>query len=262
MDTGSCINALRRFFGIRGPAKQLRSDCGTNFIGASRELGFVKDPEKHLSILRYLSGQGCTWDFNPPHVSHMGGAWERMIGMTRRILDSMFLQNRQSHLTHEVLCTFLTEVSAILNARPLVPISSDPEMPFLLSPAMLLTQKTGVSAPPGNFTRNDLFKSQWRQVQAMANEFWTRWRREYLPTLQNRRKWAHPSRNLQIGDIVLLKENQLSRNEWPMGLITSVFPSSDGTIRKIEVKTASQGISKNFIRPITEVILIVPKKDG
>ena len=40
MDTSSFINALRRFFSVRGPAKQLRSDCGTNFIGACRELGF------------------------------------------------------------------------------------------------------------------------------------------------------------------------------------------------------------------------------
>ncbi len=38
MDSSSFINALRRFFAIRGPAKQLRSDCGTNFVGACKEL--------------------------------------------------------------------------------------------------------------------------------------------------------------------------------------------------------------------------------
>lgn len=36
MDTSSCINALSRFFAIRGTAKQLMSDCGTNFIGACK----------------------------------------------------------------------------------------------------------------------------------------------------------------------------------------------------------------------------------
>lgn len=75
MDTPSCINALRRFFALRGPAKQLRSDCGTNFIGACKELGMDK------TVQRYLSEQGCSWEFNPPHSSHMGGSWERLIAI-------------------------------------------------------------------------------------------------------------------------------------------------------------------------------------
>lgn len=38
MTTSSFINALRRFFFIRGPAKLLHSDRGTNFVGACKEL--------------------------------------------------------------------------------------------------------------------------------------------------------------------------------------------------------------------------------
>jgi hypothetical protein len=187
MDTSSCINALRRFFALRGPAKQLRSDCGSNFIGACKELGMDK------KVQRYLSEQGCSWEFNPPHSSHMGGSWERMIGIARRILDSMFLQ-LNTRLTHEVLCTLMAEVTAIINARPLVPVSSDPEQPFILSPSMLLTQKTGVPPPPGDFSDKDLYTKQWRQVQALANQFWIRWSREYLPCLQHRQKWTVPRR--------------------------------------------------------------------
>ena len=65
--------------------------------------------------------------FNPPHVSHKGGAWERMIGITRRILDCMLLEQRKSHLTDEVLTILMAEVTAIMNARPLIPVSSDPD---------------------------------------------------------------------------------------------------------------------------------------
>lgn len=71
LDTSSCINALRRFFAIRGPVKQFRSDCGTNFIGASKELGFskiVKDPE----MQKYLNNCSCTWEFNPPMLHTWG----------------------------------------------------------------------------------------------------------------------------------------------------------------------------------------------
>lgn len=259
MDTSSCINALRRFFAIRGPAKQLRSDHGTNFVGASNELGLSKQ-QQGSSIQRYLSEQGCSWEFNPPHSSHMGGSWERMIGVARRILDSMLLQHH-IRLSHEVLCTLMSEVSAIINARPLVPVSADPDAPFILTPAMLLTQKVGAPPPPGDFLDTDLHRSQWRQVQALASMFWTRWRHEYLPTLQSRRKWVEDRRNLREGDVVLLKDSQAARNEWPMALVTSTFPSQDGKVRKVEVKTTTQGSQKKFLRPVSEVILLLPKED-
>ncbi|KAI2644797.1 Paraneoplastic antigen-like protein 5 [Labeo rohita] len=221
MDTSSCINALRRFFALRGSAKQLHSDCGTNFIGACKELGMDK------TVQRYLSEQGCSWEFNPPHSSHMGGSWERLIGIARRILDSMFLQLK-TRLTHEVLCTLMAEVTAIINARPLLPVSADPEQPFILSPSVLLTQKTGVPPPPGDFSDKDLYTKQWRQVQALANQFWTRWSREYLPCLQHRQKWTVPRRNLQVGDLVLLRDKQVARNCWPMARISAVYPGKDG----------------------------------
>lgn len=176
LDATSCINALRRFFAIRGPAKELRSDRGTNFIAASSEPGMVQTEEKQARVLKYLHDIGCTWLFNPPHASHIGGVWERMIGVACRVLDAMLLQNKKTHLKHEVLCTLMAEVSAIINVRPLVPILSDPSSPTLLSPAMLLTQKPGLSAPLGDFTGKDLLKYQWKQIQALANEFWSRWK--------------------------------------------------------------------------------------
>ncbi|XP_028254480.1 uncharacterized protein LOC114430714 [Parambassis ranga] len=88
MSTSSFINALRRFFAVRGPAKLLRSDRGTNFVGASKELGIHYND---ASLTNYLQDKGCSWEFNPPHSSHMGGSWERLIGIARRILDAILL---------------------------------------------------------------------------------------------------------------------------------------------------------------------------
>ena len=145
MDTSSFINAFRRFQSIRGPVKHLRSDRGTNFIGASKDLEIPSNTDEK-AMERFLIEHGCTWTFNTPHSSHMGGVWERMIGITRRILDSMLMQMRSSKLTHDMLTTFLAEVTAIVNNRPLVnnlPVSTDPADPFILTPASLLTQKVG-----------------------------------------------------------------------------------------------------------------------
>ncbi|XP_072313848.1 uncharacterized protein [Eucyclogobius newberryi] len=203
MDTTSFINALRRFFSIRGPVKQLRSDCGTNFTGACRELSFDNNIPTDPKFKSFLNNSDCTWVFNPPHSSHMGGSWERMIGIARKILDSQLLQLGTRHLTHDVLITYLAEVVAIMNAQPLVPVSSDPESPFILTQATLLTQKMGeLSAPQGDFDEKDLLREQWRRVQSLANSFWHRWRKEYLSTLQCRRKWRSKRPNLKQGDVV------------------------------------------------------------
>ncbi|XP_073763460.1 uncharacterized protein [Danio rerio] len=260
MDTSSFINSLRRFFALRGAAKLLRSDCGTNFVSACRELQVSKLGCHNKEINNYLEDSGCQWLFNPPHASHMAGSWERMIGVSRRILDAMLLHHGNAKLTHEVLVTFMAEVTAIVNARPLTAVSTDPEHPEILTPAMLLTQKVGVPpVPPGQFDNHDLFRAQWRRVQYLANVFWGRWKREYLSGLQHRRKWMTPKPNLQVGDVVLLKEGQEKRNDWPLGLITRTFPSKDDMVRKIEVKVIRNGEKRLYLRPISEVVLLVSR---
>ena len=260
MDTSSFINALRRFFALRGPAKLLRSDCGTNFIGACRELGINSSGRQKESLDRFLADQGCEWHFNPPHASHMGGSWERMIGIARRILDAMLLQLGPAKLSHEVLSTLMAEVTAIMNARPLCAVSSDPDQPLILAPATLLTQKIGAPLdPPCESDDKDLFRSQWRRVQRLADMFWGRWRREYINSLQARTRWTTEKPNLREGDVVLLKDAQAKRNDWPLGLIAKTLPSEDGKVRKVLVKTTKAGERKQFLRPITEIILLLPK---
>lgn len=256
LDTSSFINALRRFLAVRGPVKSIRSDRGTNFVGACQALKIPSNID-HNGVKSYLSAQGCSWTFNPPHASHFGGTWERMIGLARRILDSMFLQLK-GQLTHEVLVTFMAEVAGIINARPLVPVTTDPDNSFILTPAALLTQKVNcVPAPPGEFGPSDLYKHQWRQVQHLSNTFWDRWRKQFLPTLQSRRKWQSSNPNIKSGDVVLLKDSQVQRNKWPLGLVTQTFQSKDGKVRQVEVKVIKPGGETLFVRPITEIVLLL-----
>ncbi|XP_055362121.1 uncharacterized protein LOC114849211 isoform X2 [Betta splendens] len=255
MSTDSFINALRRFFSIRGPAKLLRSDRGTNFVGACKELGLDMNEAK---VEKYFQERGCIWKFNPPHASHMGGSWERLIGVARRILDGMLVKNASTHLTHEVLSTFMAEVMAIINARPLVPVSTDPDCPTVLTPAILLTQKiSAVSAPSGNFSSGQLYGKQWKHVQHLADTFWKRWKGEYLSTLQTRKKWTDNRPNVQEGDVVLLKDAQVNRNEWPMGVVVKALPSKDNKVRKVEVRIAKEGTVKLFLRPVSDIVVLI-----
>ncbi|KAI3351107.1 hypothetical protein L3Q82_005671 [Scortum barcoo] len=103
-------------------------------------------------------------------------------------------------------------------SRPLLPVSSDPEVQLILTPSMLLTQKIGTSpTPPGNFSDANPLQTQWKRVQALAEMFWARWRQEYLSTLQSRQKWHTKKSNLKEGDVVLLKDKQARKKRMVNG---------------------------------------------
>ena len=258
MDTSCFINALRRFFALRGPATSLHSDCGTNFVGACNEFRQFYQIEANLKkVQSFLVTRDCTWNFNPPHASHMGGVWERLIGICRSILNSILAQYKVHKLTHETLTTFLTEVVAIVNSRPLVPVSTDPECPFNLSPNTILTQKPPLlfvdSVPPGS---RDSLSIQWKRVQHLSNQFWDRWKKEYLPILQPRKKWHQSKQNIKVGDVVLMYDKALHRNEWTLGIVTKCHSSSDSLIRKVDLKLGRT--EKVLTRPVHEIVLVLP----
>ncbi|VDI17881.1 Hypothetical predicted protein [Mytilus galloprovincialis] len=106
-----------------------------------------------------------------------------------------------------------------------------------------------------------MYYAQWKRVQYLSNVFWKRWRVEYLQTLKCRQKWTQERENIQEGDVVLLKDNQVNRLSWPMGIVTKTFPSADNLVRKVEiriVRTVDKDCVKPafFVRPVTELVLL------
>ena len=142
--------------------------------------------------------------------------WERQIRSIRNVMSGLIREH--GNRLEESLRTFLCKAESTINNRPLtVETLSDPLSEPSLSPNMLLPGKTRlVLPPPGEFKREDLHcRRKWRHTQHLAQEFWSRWSKEYLQQLQARIKWTRPKRNFKVGDVVLLKENQPLRNRWP-----------------------------------------------
>ena len=92
LETDSFINALRRFICRRGPVRQLRSDQGTNFIGAKKELREALQAMDQCKISSEMLKEDCDWvtfKMNPPSASHAGGVWERQIRTVRSVLTAL-----------------------------------------------------------------------------------------------------------------------------------------------------------------------------
>ena len=162
-------------------------------------------------------------------------------------------------LDEESFRTLMCEVEAVSNSRPLTTVSGEPGDLEPLTPNHILTTKsTVILPPPGEFQKNDVYmRRRWRRVQYLANLFWSRWKKEYLVVMQERRKWQHPQRNLIEGDIVIIREENVPRNAWSLALVVQVEQDAEGLVRSVVVKTRETTLR----RPINKLVLILPKEE-
>ena len=221
-------------------------------------------------VRSFLVERECDWfDFvmNVPSSSHMGGVWERQIRTARNVINALLLQ-AGTQLDEESLQTFLCETEAIVNSRPLtVSNLSTPTEAEPLTPNHLLTMKSRVLLPPpGEFQQADLYLvKRWRRVQYLVNQFWSRWRKEFLSTLQERKLWNNVRRNMQVGDIVLIKEDNIPRNLWRMACVNETYVDDDGLVRKVKLTVADPSLNQRgervrvtsiLERPIQKLVLL------
>ena len=246
LTTDSFINAVTRFVARRGPPRVIYSDNSSNFRGAETDVVHALKTWAQDRIGRELLQRDIQWYFNPPAASHQGGVWERLIRSVRRILHAMIGE----HLVNEeTLVTFLVEVEKILNSRPITRVSSDPSDLEPLTPNHILLQRHNPCSAPSEFEDSDKFQARWKRVHILANEFWARWVKEYLPMLQERQKWLKQRRNFQVGDLVIMKDTNTPRGQWPKALVQETFPDSDGVVRQVLVRSAT-GVFRRDVRKL------------
>ncbi|GFX25867.1 integrase catalytic domain-containing protein [Trichonephila clavipes] len=112
-------------------------------------------------------------------------------------------------MNFEELTTLMAQIEAVLNSRPLSPLSSDPNDFNPLTPGHFLTN-CAISSFPEPYTASDslFYHSRWKLVQSLRDKFWNRWSTEYLTYLQTRAKWSEQNPNLMENQLVLLKGSQ------------------------------------------------------
>ncbi|KAK9879018.1 hypothetical protein WA026_003831 [Henosepilachna vigintioctopunctata] len=232
------LMGFRRFLSRRGRCTNVYSDCGTNFIAASK---YVKQIMQHAS-----TEENICWHFNPPSSPHMGGIWEANIKSAKshiiRVIGCQIL-------TYEELNTLVARVEAVLNSRPLCPISTDPNDLSALTPGHFLTLEPLVTLPDPDYTNINLNRlSRWQLIVKLHRDFWNRWSREYLHTLQQRSKWNTQSNIAKIGDMVLIKKENSPPLTWTLGRIVQLFQGKDGVARVASVKTSNSLFKRPLVK--------------
>jgi hypothetical protein len=240
LTTESFLNALKRLISRRGMVSKLYSDNATNFIGSKNEL------QKRIQ-----SDHNIEWHFIPPRSPHMGGLWEANIKCVKNHLKRVI---GNANLTFEELYTVLTSIEAILNSRPLCPLSNDPNDLSYLTPGHFLVGEPLNAPAEFDLTDVNIHRlSRWQHVERIRQHFWKRWSNEYLTTLQQRTRWITSKDKVpHVGSLVLIKETNAPPLQWKLGRITQLHPGPDKVVRVVSVKCNSSEFKRsiNYLCPL------------
>ncbi|XP_055633918.1 uncharacterized protein LOC129774235 [Toxorhynchites rutilus septentrionalis] len=242
LTTAAFLAALRRFVSRRGLPAEIHSDNGLNFQGASNHLrelyDLLHDPTVAAKITSQTSQRGIIWKFIPPRAPNFGGLWEAAVKSLIRVLG-------KRQLSFEDMTTILTQVEAVMNARPLTPLSEDPDELDVLTPGHFLTGTSLLALPDPDYTDVATHRLQhYQQLQQLVQQHWKRWRREYISQLHNQNQRFPQATKLKIGQMVVLKEDNNAAIEWPLARIIEVYPGPDDVVRVVKLRTPSGAVYK------------------
>ena len=245
LDTDSFLRALDRFVARRGVPDDMWSDNGTNFVGADREIRQLRNSLDEQEVKKHASKKGMKWHFNPPGAPHFGGAFEALVKLVKRTL---YRTLANASLSDEELQTAFCQAEAMINSRPLTPLSSDPKDSPPLTPAHFLVGNVRTELEPAADGTESTYQKRWRRLQQVSLAFWRRWLKEYLPSLQPRTKWTEVRPDLKKGDIVLVQNPAAPRGDWPLGRVTRAFKGEDDRVRVVEVLSKGKVMKKPVVK--------------
>lgn len=230
LSTDAVILCIRNFINRRGLPTRIRSDRGTNFVGASKEM-FVLDGTR---LADECTRHGIDWEFNTPANPSAGGAWERMVRCVKNVL-AFTLKEKAPQV--ETLYSLLIEAENLVNSRPLTHLPIDNSDSEPLTPNHFLLGSPNIIQTPA-VNEKVCLRKQWQILQQLKQTFWRRWVLEYLPDLTRRTKWYQPVEPLKVGDVVVICDDNEARGEWKRGIVEEVFMAADGQVRSAVVRTS------------------------
>ena len=213
------------------------------------------DIRHKLSVEYGVSFQTC-----PVGAHYMHGKVERKIRMVRTSIAKELNNQRLSLIQWETLGQ---QIANSINNLPLGlgNKSEDLENLDILTPNRLLLGRNNNRGP----TAPLVLSSDVKKIVQMNNDIFSVWFNSwlisYVPTLMESPKWFKNDRNLAEGDVVLFsKSDKEFENLYQYGIVTSVFFSKDGRIRKVEIEyvNSSETVRRKTIRGCRDVIVVHP----
>ncbi|KAJ7983844.1 hypothetical protein DPEC_G00370650 [Dallia pectoralis] len=238
--TEGFLLAYQRFTALRGHPKKLWSDPGTNFVGARpalKELYHFLDRSSISELENEASKHGTewSWEIHPADSPHRNGAAEAAVRTVKRALHNL---GGEGIFTWSEFQTFMYMAANLANERPIdARTQSREDCIEYISPNSLLLGRTGPKGDLGSFEFEGYSYKRLRVIQAEVNWFWRKWSQLAGPNLFVRSKWHTKQRNVAVGDIVWLADQNALRGQYKLGRVVSVNADRKCIVRDANVRT-------------------------
>ena len=187
--------------------------------------------------------QGFHWTFIPPYAPHMGGLWEAAVKSMKTHLKKMAFN---SNFNFEDFTTLLVRIEAVLNSRPLSPLSQSPEELLPLTPGHFLRGAPLTALPKGPLhmpIENLSYLNRWERLKSIQKIFAQRWKSEYETELQRRYKWKSTKQNIKIDDFVIINDDFLLSTE--LGRICKLYKGKDENVCVADIRSKDHKIIRS-----------------
>lgn len=240
LTTEAFLASFKRFIARRGLPSDVYCDNGGAFLGARNQLAelykLLNSADHQTPVQAFAAKEGIKFHFTPSYSPVFAGLAEASVKSMKFHLKRIILD---AQLTYEQLNTVLCQIEAILNSRPILPLSEDINDYCYLTPGHFLIGSALTMYPEIDISETKANRiGFWQQCTQLKQRFWKAWYKYYLNTMQNRSKWCKTLPNITIGALVLMRETNAPPLVWPMARVVKVFPGRDGKVRVFQLKTA------------------------
>ena len=244
-DTGSFLLRHEEFVARHSAPATIVSDRGTQLVSAGRILAVKAAEAEKESPSKWdwsrITRENCAsnWQFVPIGSPHFNGLPEATVKVLKKSLSLALPPGVE--LNYPELVTLLARISYTVNSRPLglanVSQSDNQEdimMP--ITPNMMLLSRSSSNSPPMEYSPEDKFCARLSYVAQVEKEWWDRWIKTVLPTLFSYKRWKTREKNLEVGELVMLKYPGQFKDDYCIAKVTEVHPSEDGLVRSVTVE--------------------------
>ena len=151
-----------------------------------------------------------------------------------------------AQLTHDELKEVLLDVEVALNNRPLSYVEEDVQLPVLTPNSMLYTQPNSIPEMPPHHEEDPELRKRAKYLRRCKEAMWRRWTKEYLRGLRERQNLKHKisSRSVEVGDVVIIRDENKDRHKWRLGIVEELIAGRDGIVRAVRLRAGKKHLER------------------
>ncbi|KAB5567602.1 hypothetical protein PHYPO_G00234660 [Pangasianodon hypophthalmus] len=180
-------------------------------------------------------GTEWSWKFHPADSPHRNGTAEAAVRTVKRALHNL---GGDGCFTWSEFQTFLYMASNLANERPIdARTQSQEDCVDYISLNSLLLGRAGPRGDLGSFEFEGYPYKRLRAIQTEVDQFWRKWSQLAGPNLYIRSKWHTAHRNVAVGDVIWLADQNALRGQYKLARVISVNTDKKGIVRDVHVRT-------------------------